>query len=185
MIFNQHFELAGRHAFLSASKKSWINYTDEKVVDVFRNRLDAARGTELHEFAAQAIRLRVKLQGNRTTLAMYVNDCIGFKMVPEQILYYSDNAFGTADAIRFSRNKLMIFDLKTGEIPASIHQLEIYAAFFCLEYGFKPHDIEMLLRIYQNDEMLEFEPAPSDIRDIMEKVIRFDNILEQTKLEVF
>ena len=98
---------------------------------------------------AQCIMLNQKLPKSKQTLNMYVNDAIGFKMTPEQILYYSDNCFGTADAILFRNNFLRIHDLKTGKIPAHMEQLEIYAALFCLEYKVKPADIEMELRIYQ------------------------------------
>ena len=74
---------------------------------------------------------------------------IGFKLTPEQVLYYSSNCFGTADAISFKDKFLRIHDLKTGVIPAHVEQLEIYAALFCLEYKVKPQDIGMELRLYQ------------------------------------
>ena len=69
-------------------------------------------------------------------------------MTPEQILFYSDNCFGTADAIAFRGDLLRIHDLKTGAIPAHMEQLEVYAALFCLEYKIKPADIRMELRLY-------------------------------------
>ena len=112
---------------------------------------------------------------------MYVNDAIGFKMVPEQILYYSDNCYGTADAIAFRNKTLRIHDLKTGEVPAKMEQLEIYAALFCLEYNIKPGDIEMELRIYQNDEILHHEPTVEDIAPIMDKIIIFDKVIDRIK----
>ena len=112
---------------------------------------------------------------------MYVNDAIGFKMRPEQILYYSDNCFGTADAIIFKKNFLRIHDLKTGVTPASLHQLEIYTALFCLEYEIKPGDIEIELRIYQNDDILVGNPTKEDIMPIMNKIIIFDRIIEKIK----
>jgi hypothetical protein len=31
VIFNKHSNLAGQHAFLSASKYHWVNYTDQKL----------------------------------------------------------------------------------------------------------------------------------------------------------
>ena len=112
---------------------------------------------------------------------MYVNDAIGYKMVPEQVLYYSDNCFGTADAISFRGNLLRIHDLKTGVIPAHMEQLEIYAALFCLEYKFKPSDIEIELRIYQSDEILYHKPTSEDIVPIMDKIITFDKIIGNIK----
>ena len=56
-------------------------------------------------------------------------------------------------------------------------QLEIYAALFCLEYRIKPTDIEIELRIYQNDEVLVHNPAPEDIVQIMDKIVHLNNII--------
>ena len=134
MNFNNHSNLEGQHAFLGASKYHWINYGEDKVAEAYRNFLATQKGTMLHAFAAQCITLGQKLPKSQKTLNMYVNDAIGFKMTSEQILYYSDNCFGTADAILFRNNFLRIHDLKTGKIPAHMEQLEIYAALFCLEY---------------------------------------------------
>ena len=116
---------------------------------------------------------------------MYVNDAIGYRMTPEQVLYYSDNCFGTADAIGFWNDILRIHDLKTGESPTSIHQLEVYAALFCLEYRIKPIDIEMELRIYQTDDILVHRPTVEDIAPIMDKIIVFDKTIDKIKSEVF
>ena len=103
------------------------------------------------------------------------------KMTPEQILYYSDNCFGTADAILFRNNFLRIHDLKTGKIPAHMEQLEIYAALFCLEYKVKPGDIEMELRIYQNNEILYHNPTAEDIVPIMDRIITFDKVIKKIR----
>ena len=104
----------------------------------------------------------------------YVNDAIGYGMSPERVLYFSDNAFGTTDAISFKNNILRIHDLKTGVTPAHMEQLEIYAAFFCLEYQKNPEDIMIILRLYQNNEVIEEIPEPGVIRSIMAKIILFD-----------
>ena len=183
MIFNEHSNLKDSHAFLSASKYHWINYTEEKLDRVFISAMAAQRGTELHAFAHEAIRLGIKLPGNGLTLSRYVNDAIGYRMHPEQILYYSDNFYGTADTISFRRNKLRIHDLKTGVIAASEHQLEVYAALFCLEYRMKPFDIEIELRIYQNDEVRIYEGDPDAIAHIMDKGITFDRRIKAMRLE--
>jgi hypothetical protein len=183
MIFNKHSDLAGQHAFLSPSKYHWINYDEEKLDRVFTARMAAARGTDLHNFALDAIRLGVKLPKSAKTLHMYVNDAIGYRMTPEQVLYYSDNAFGTADTIAFRRNKLRIHDLKTGVLASSIHQLEVYAALFCLEYRFKPFEIEIELRIYQNDEVQVYEGDPDIIAHIMDKIVSFDKRVTALRLE--
>lgn len=183
MNFNKHFELEGQHAFLGASKYHWINYDEEKVAESYCKFLATMKGTTLHEFAAQCIRLGQKLPKSQKTLNMYVNDAIGYRMTPEQPLFYSANCFGTADAICFRNNQLRIHDLKTGVTPAHIEQLEIYAALFCLEYKIKPGEIDIELRLYQNDEVLVHNPTAEDIVPIVDKIITFDKIIDKLKLE--
>lgn len=181
MKFNSHYNLEGCHAFLGASKYHWINYTDDKLEETYKRYLATQRGTRLHAFARECIDLGIKLPRSKKTLNMYVNDAIGYKMTPEQILYYSDNCFGTADTISFRNDLLRIHDLKTGEVPAHIEQLEVYAALFCLEYRIKPSAINMELRIYQNDDILVFEPTVEDIAPIIDKIITFDKRLRELK----
>lgn len=183
MNFNVHSDLEGKHAFLGASNYHWINYSEEKLANVFRNVMAKQKGTELHELACRCIKLGVKLPRTSQTLNMYVNDAIGFRMAPEQPLYYSENCFGTADTICFRKNTLRIHDLKTGSLPASRHQLEVYAALFCLEYNVNPNDIEIVLRIYQNDQILEWHPEIDEIERIIEKIVTFDKTIEKIKME--
>lgn len=184
MDFNTHFHLEGRHAFLSASKHHWVRYSEEKLADTFMNMKAQQRGSELHQLAHDLIRLGVKLPANRKTLNAFVNDAIGYRMESEQILYYSDNSFGTADAICFRKNKLRIHDLKTGVSKASVEQLEVYAALFCLEYMIKPFDIDIEMRIYQNDDQAIFEGDPDTITHIMDRIVTFDKIIDKIKNEV-
>lgn len=181
MNFNKHSALEGQHAFLGASKYHWINYDEGKLATSYTNFLAAQKGTEIHELAAKCIKLNQKLPRSQKTLNMYVNDAIGFKMVPEQILFYSLNCFGTADSISFRNKMLRIHDLKTGVIPAHMEQLEIYAALFCLEYNINPNDIDIELRIYQNDEILYHNPTAEDIVPIMNKIITFDKIISNIR----
>lgn len=183
MNFNKHFNLEGKHAFLSASKYHWLNYDEEKLISAYQNNLAVQRGTEIHDFARKAIELGIKLPKSKKTLNMYVNDAIGFKMTPEQPLYYSNNCFGTADSISFRNNFLRIHDLKSGVTPAHMEQLMIYAALFCLEYSVDPNQIEMELRIYQSDEISVLNPEPEDILTIMDKIIFFDKRLSQIQDE--
>lgn len=184
MNFNKHYDLAGEHAFLSASKYHWTNYDPEKVSAAYLKHLAVQRGTELHEYAQRSIELKQRLPKSKKSLNSYVNDAIGFRMRAEQTLYYSPNAFGTADAISFRDNLLRIHDLKTGVSPVSMRQLEIYAAYFCLEYKIKPEEIEIELRIYQLDEILVHKPEPEDIKRIMEKIVEFDKAIEQIKSDM-
>lgn len=185
MRWNEHYDLEGRHAFLGASKYSWLNYDDDKLTDLFFNMLAVERGTRLHALAAELIRERVKLPEKPKTFNMYVNDAIGYRMEPERVLYFSDNCFGTADAIHFDEREsfLRIHDLKTGVTPASLKQLEIYAALFFLEYDLDIRDIGIELRIYQNDDILVGNPTIEDIAPIIDKIKHFDTIIEQIKKE--
>ena len=183
MNFNKHFELKGEHAFLGASKYHWINYDEDKLIEAYSRYSAKQRGTVLHDFAAQCIMLGQKLPRSKKTLNMYVNDAIGFRMRPEQVLYYSDNCFGTADAISFRNGLLRIHDLKTGVIPAHMEQLLVYAALFCLEYRTKPAEIEVELRLYQNDEVLVHNPEVDEIAPIIDKIVTFDKLLKRIKAE--
>jgi len=186
MNFNSHSAIVGKHAFLSPSGYHWINYTEQKLDARWTAARAAARGTDLHELAHAAIKLSVKLSTANRNLAAYVRDGIGYKMEVEQPLYYSDNCFGCADTISFRRNKLRIHDLKTGLAKTSEHQLEVYAALFCLEYGMSPYDIEMELRIYQNGDTEEFRPyfpEPDAILRIMDTIMIFDQRIEELKAE--
>lgn len=181
MLFKTHSELEGRHAFLSPSNYHWLNYSDQKLEARFISANAAQRGSDLHSLAHEAIRLGVKLSKSNQALSTYVNDAINYKMICEQPLFYSENCFGTADTISFRRNKLRIHDLKTGIIPASEQQLEIYAALFCLEYMIDPYSIEIELRIYQRHEIKVFEPFAERIEDIMNKIVMFDQQIEDMK----
>lgn len=183
MLFNDHSRLTGTHAFLSASKYHWLRYDEEKLTKAFYNAKAAQRGVELHAFAHDAIRLGRWQRDDSDTLNMYVNDAIKLGMTPEQPLVYSENAYGTPDAISFYDDMLRIHDLKNGHVRASEDQLEIYAAFFCLEYGYSPYNIQMELRIYQNEEINSWVPTPEKIEQIMEKIVADDKIIERLRLE--
>lgn len=177
MIFKKHSEWEGKHSVLSASKHQWLRYTDERLIEYVDSIHAARRGSELHEVAARLIRLGVKLPDNSQTLNAYVNDAIGFRMEPEQILFFSPYAFGTADAICFRDRTLRIFDLKNGKNKASEEQLLVYAAYFCLEYKIKPPTIEYDLRIYQHDDIYPVEVDPLEIVAICERMKELNKLL--------
>lgn len=159
-----------------------MNYSEEKLVSVYNNQKSKQRGTVLHEFASIAIQMKIKLAPHKKALHMFVNDCIGFNMESEKVLYYSDNAFGTADAISFRDNILRIFDLKTGITKASFRQLDVYVALFCLEYGVDPKEIEIETRIYQGNEFEVSVPEPDYILDIMNTIEEFSIIIDNIKV---
>jgi len=182
--WNDHSVFRGQHALLlSASNYHWLRYDDDKFDRFYTMRQAAQRGTELHELAAKAIKLGIPLRANGTTLSMYVNDSIGYRMTPEQPLVYSPDAFGTADSIGFRKNVLRIFDLKTGLALTSFDQLKCYAALFCLEYLEDPFKIDIVLRIYQNDDFREEIPDGDDIKHIMERYKYLDVRIRELRKE--
>lgn len=220
MNYNKHFELEGKHAILSASKcTSWLEKEPQQVVDMSARAYATTIGTALHDIARKHIRRRIKLTKAAKSevilsliedykipeyaiergidfdavyenIIFYVKDSINYRMIPEQILYYSENCFGTADAISSLDNvifnkKLQIHDLKTGTTLVHIDQLEVYAALFCLEYNIKPFDIDIELRIYQTskNEILCHHPAPDDIVHIMDQIITADKYVTKYKEE--
>lgn len=207
MNYNDHSKLKGAHASFGASKCSWLNKDEEAIISAFTNSKAQELGTALHDISRGFIEERVKFRKvykpciilmlrlfyhipryavNITdesieNMQAYVNDAIGYHMSPEVVLYYSDFFFGTADAIDFRNNLLRIHDLKTGSLPVHKEQLYIYAALFCLEYDVKPGDINIELRIYQNNEIQIFEPTAEDILPIMDKIVTFDKVLQSVR----
>jgi hypothetical protein len=184
MKFHSYSNLEGLHASFSPSQPSWLRYDDDKAIEVFMNRKAAEMGSRLHKWAKDTIDLGIKQSRSKKTLSAYVNDAIGYKMNTEVVLFYSPRFFGTADAICFRDNVLRIHDLKTGKTPVHMEQLEIYAALFCLEYKVKPGEIEMELRIYQNNEMIVHNPTAEDILPIMDRIIHLDKMLDKLDEEV-
>lgn len=207
MKFDKHPELEGRHAYLGASKYAWLNYDDDKLRSSYANSFAQAIGTSIHELASDLIRHRRKINKRDRNLILYkldqdyipvsvvdtnyilnnlvpyVSDAIDFGMETEVGLKYSEFCFGTTDAIQYyEKEKLLrIHDLKTGITPAHMEQLQIYEALFFLEYGDKlgitPKDIDCELRIYQDGEIVAFNPDPKDTEDIMQKAIHGDLIV--------
>lgn len=187
MNFNEHWTLQGKHAFLSPSQYYWINDDKEKLGVRYSNFKAKERGIRLHELASMCIKEGVRLARNKTSLNMFVNDAIGYKMESEQVLYYSDNCYGTTDAISFRKDKatgrylLRIHDLKTGTVPAHMMQLMVYASLFCLEYDYSPYDIDIELRIYQTSEPDILIPEPSEIQSVMDVIVDHDRYLNELR----
>lgn len=203
MIFEQHLNLRGKHASLSPSQPHWLRYNEDQLYQKYVSQYAQSMGTSLHELAETLIKNNLKLKkGDKLTVLShllndgiprnvidmeriysnfmnYVNDAIGFKLTPEQILYYSDYCFGTADAISFRNNFLRIHDYKSGTTPAKMEQLLVYAAIFCLEYKVKPGEIETELRIYQNDEVIFHNPTAEEILPVMDAIIQHSKALER------
>ena len=184
----------------------------DKYFNRYRSKYATMIGTALHEIAADHIKERYKLSDTvrdkkhlmyllttellqykipknvididafYKTIMMNINDGIRYRMDPEKLFDFSDNCFGTADAVSFKNKLLRIHDLKTGKIPAHMEQLEIYAALFCLEHKLKVSDIDIELRIYQNEEILSFNPTVDDIVPIMDTIINADKYVNAFKI---
>ena len=180
MNFVKHSNLEGLHAPFSPSASSWLRYDENKAITVYKNMQAKEMGTRLHAWAKETIDLGIKQPRSKKTIYMYINDAIGFKMSTEVVLYYSDYFFGTADSISFRDNFLRIHDLKTGKHEASMEQLLIYAALFCLEYRVKPTELSGCeLRLYQSDEVICDNPEPEDILAVMDKIVQLNKALER------
>lgn len=179
MNFNKHSNLEGLHAPFSPSQSHWLRYDDDKAMEVHKNKKAAEMGSRLHAWAKETIDLKIKQPKSNKTVYAYVNDAIGFRMSTEVVLFYSPRFFGTADAISYRNGVLRIHDLKTGKTAVHMEQLMIYAALFCLEYRIKPGDIDIELRIYQNDEILVHCPTVEEIVPIMDKIIHLNKLLEK------
>ena len=208
MNFNKHFELKGKHALLSPSQPYWLEYSDEQLQHKFKTAYAQDIGTSLHDLAETLISERIRLKKTDISLPTvhlirsgipraaidmeylypnfmrYVNDAIGYRMVPEQILYYSDECFGTADAIAFRNNSLRIHDYKSGTTRAKMEQLIVYAALFCLEYNHRPGELDNIeLRIYQNDEVMCFDATAEDIAPVMDKIVSSTKVTHKLRME--
>lgn len=212
MNWNSHSNLLGRHALFSPSGYHWLNYdAGEESIDLVFKKYKAQYatliGTTLHEYAEKRIRYKLRMYKTEKNnvlmylldkgipmsvidldsmfdnLLHYVNDAIGFQMDPEVVLYYSENCFGTTDAIYFRNKELRIHDYKSGAIPAHMEQPLIYSALFCLEYSIKPMDISTHLRIYQMNEIMESDPEPEEIQKTMDQIVRLDKIVTKWKAE--
>ena len=202
---------SGAHAILSPSQSSWTNYdSQEYLFNLVCSKYAQEIGTLLHKLAETAIKYKVKvpkiaarpmitlwLLANGiprgivdadkyvSNFVAYVNDAIGFDMEPEVILKFSDNAFGTADAIRFNEKKmhLRIHDYKSGVTKPCLRQLEVYAAYFCMEYNIKPKDLTMELRIYWQDQIIVGNPTAADILPLIDKIRESDKYIKTLKGE--
>lgn len=205
---HKHDEWKGKHAFFSpSSHRLDKDVNEEEVLRIMRSLYSAQIGTALHEKAEFRINHKLRIR-NKThaadlileklveaeipraiiepgefaeTFMAYVNDAIGYDMFAEVPVGISKDAFGTMDAMNFNyKTKLLrIHDLKTGRAPAKIEQLIEYAAYFCVEYKFKPGEIAIELRIYQSGEIITVKPTASDILPFMERIKKGDNIMKR------
>lgn len=213
MKWNEHSKLIGKHARFSPSQPGWLKYDIQGMKERYFKSFAQQIGIQLHKFAEDRIKTGMRMRKSDKemiifellrngipdqaiqmydvdilygTIMAYINDAIKYKLTPEQILFYSMNFYGTADAIGFSKNNLIIFDLKTGETPAHMEQLLIYAALFCLEYNYKPIDLNNIeLRIYQMDEAIIFKPELSDIVPVIDHIKTTQKLFDKEAGEIF
>lgn len=212
MTFTKHSDKVGKHAMLSPSSWRWVRDTPDELIKRLASQYMPVIGTNLHEIACKHIKYCIKMNKYDRknvllellakgvpsiildaldfdlifeNLMLYVNDCIGFKMTPEVVLMYSDNMWGSTDAICFDEraHMLRIHDYKSGFGQVYMEQVMIYEALFCLEYQVRPEDIENELRIYQANSILYHNPTPDEINEIMDQIVMGDRILQQLKQE--
>lgn len=188
MEWNDHWRLEGRHATLSPSGYHWLNYDADKMRRVTWNNYSKEDGTKMHELASNMILYNIMPEDNENALNQFVIDALTmFKepMSSEILLYYSDECFGTADAIYYDKEKkhLQVHDLKTGVSKPSFKQLWIYCALFCLEYDKKPEKMTFECRLYQLGAMDIDAPGPKDIRNIMNQIVSMSNVIEGVRHE--
>lgn len=177
-----------KHAMFSPSEKSWVNYDRDKIVARYDQVMAVERGTQLHEFAATAIKLKMLLDPSMGVIADYVQDCITLNVETEQEVIYTPEINGTADAIKYDpyENRLYVFDLKTGQSKASIVQLQIYAAIWCAYNGKNPLSMKFDLRIYHNQYperncSEEDENLSNRIYDIIEQMNYIDMVVGEIR----
>jgi len=184
MIWKNYSHLKDTHSFLSPSRYHWLRYDEAKLIERYRRHSAIILGTRYHRIAEELISLAIRLPDIPVALNMFVNDAIGFGMSPEVILYYSPNCYGTADVISWVDGTLRIHDLKTGISPASMDQLLVYAALFCLDYKVKLRELSnVYLRIYQGEEIIMFDPSPREIFDVTKKIVEADKIINKIEEE--
>lgn len=201
----------GSHAAFSPSNPGWVN--DKEIDDVFKRYTSSKAtliGTEVHEEAAECILTKTKYSKKEAVKVLtkrlvlsgvsrsafdpeflavnfvnFVNDAIGYDMVPEKALYYSKWCAGTTDAIMFDEKKkiLRIHDLKTGITPAKFLQLEVYASLFYLEYGkilgVNPGNVQTELRIFQGGEVNEEFPTAEILVPIMDSIMWHTDVMRK------
>lgn len=115
------------------------------------------------------------------TIALFVNDAIGFRMDSEVILAYDEiYSFGTSDAFSCDEKTktIRVHDLKTGSHPVKMTQLLLYAAQYCLEYRKNPKEYKFELRIYQNGEIIEYFPMAAEVEEHMQHIVYAVNVLK-------
>jgi len=185
MSYLSSLERLPDHAIFSPSQPSWLNYSDEQTIERYCKAQAKEMGTRLHEWAAETISLNIRQSRSHKTLNMFINDAIGFRMTPENEVthptrfVYSEFFFGTCDAYCYNNGVLRIHDLKTGKGPVHPEQLEIYAALFFLQEKLDPFKTQTILRIYQNDDVMEWEPEAEKIKGIMDLIVKRDKLLRE------
>ena len=174
MIWNNHKELEGKHAFMGASNYHWTNYDDITFEARYYNQFSQVIGTAIHELAHDCIVSRTKLNKHDIHLielklykAFVPKDAYDANLILENLIPFVNDAIGY-----YERDKILrIHDYKNGVTQADIRQLYIYAALFCLEYHVNPLTLNKIeCRIYQNLEVLIDNPTGEVIQFYMDKI---------------
>jgi hypothetical protein len=62
-------------------------------------------------------------------------------------------------------------------------QLYVYAAYFCLEYGFKPYEIEGELRLYQNDAIVGEVIDRVFLTQVISTTVAHQRVIDEEEME--
>jgi len=65
IILHEHPNLIGQHAIFSPSQSAWLRYDNDQIEERIINQNRNFLGTEIHEFAAQQIKLNIRVTNNR------------------------------------------------------------------------------------------------------------------------
>ena len=93
MIFEQHNNLRGKHAFLSPSQPQWLKYSKEQLRQKRISSYSQPMGTSLHELAETLIAngLKLKKGDKLTVLSHLLTDRIPREVIDMELrIYQSD-----------------------------------------------------------------------------------------------
>ena len=156
------------------NQKMKIRKTDDHMIDYYLQVIWPMKTGQFIPKGAYDSKMLIE------TVALFVNDAIGFRLDSEVILAYDEvYAFGTSDAFSCDeRTKtIRVSDLKTGNHPVKMTQLLLYAAEFCLEYRKNPKEYKFELRIYQGGEIIEYFPMGEEVEEHMKHIVYAVDVL--------
>ncbi len=152
MRFVNHRDLEGKHAFLGASKSTWLRYDDDKVIKTYRNARQL-----LLVLSSMRLLLGIFVWGFLSGDHRLLSGCSSMMRsvwrAPEQVLYFSPTLSGTADAISFDLTLNCCVSTISRPDTARPSRAARDLSRFAVLPGYNVALIGMHLRIYQNSEV--------------------------------